>query len=332
MYGAGCQPGLPAGFASPAQRGKAALVCQIHPRHYGCLTALLVVLIWVIPCRAQSQQPPRDPFGNSNPQPPSTMSPPLTTGLWSDPLQPTALPTAPDPVDTLRLLSAESCNSWTESGSKSPTISVARLAIPSKAESEYQKGCGAFKDKRLTDAEEHVRSAIDLYPSYAAAWVVLGQILDAENKRKDARVACSQARSVDPTYVAPYLCLADFAASEEDWKEVSILSGGALAIDPTSNPYAFYYNSAAEFHFGDLQRAEKDAQNAITLDKWHHMPQVHLLMAQIYKAQGDLHGQEVQLRDYLKYAPNSQATAGVKTTLAQLESQNSKLPDKAEEK
>jgi len=269
---------------------------------------------------------------------PPTLSLPPNSAPGAAPISPIAAPGAdvwglpgstastvmPDPIDTSRMAAAEACNSWTEAGTKSPTVSVARLAVPGKATSEYQKGCGAFKSKRLDEAEQYVRSAIRLYPNYAAAWVVLGQILDAQKKRDDARKACSQARSVDPDYVAPYLCLADFAASEGDWQEVSILSVGALELDPSGNAYSFYYASAAALHLGDLSRAEKDAQNAIKLDKWHHMPQVHLLMAQIYQAQGDSHGQAVQLREYLKSAPNSQDASSVKSTLAQLDAQASK--------
>jgi hypothetical protein len=335
MCGAGRQSGLPVGSKPLFDRGERLpnLCLQGRVSRYLAAAGLACVIV-AFPCWAQNQQAPRDPFGGNNPNPtaPTTTNEPFGGSLWSEPSVLPPLPTAPDPIDALRLLNAESCNSWTEAGSRSPTVSVARLAIPGKAEGEYQKGCSALKDKRLDDAEDHVRSAIKLYPDYAAAWVVLGQVLDAKNKRNDARAACSQARSVDPSYIAPYLCLADFSANEDDWKEVSILSGGALAIDPTGNPYAFYYDGTAEFHLGNLQRAARDAQNAITLDKWHHLPQVHLLMAQIYQAQGDPQAQAVQLRDYLKYAANSQTSAGVKSTLAHLEAQTAKQLLKTEDK
>ncbi|HTW22700.1 MAG TPA: hypothetical protein VMD78_03825 [Candidatus Baltobacteraceae bacterium] len=222
------------------------------------------------------------------------------------------------PMDTTWLVSAEACNSWTEWSSHSPTVSVARLAVPGKASSEYQKGCGALKDKKLSDAEEHERSAIRLYPNYAAALVVLGQVLEAENKRDDGRNACSEARSVDPNYVAPYLCLADFAATEENWKEVSILSGSALTLDPAGNAYSFYYAADAAYHLGDLEKALKDAQNSVTLDKWRRLAQVHLLMAQIYKARKDWNGQAAQLREYLKLTPNSPDANGIKLALMEL--------------
>jgi tetratricopeptide (TPR) repeat protein len=252
----------------------------------------------------------------------STPDDPLPGSVWG----PTIVPLGMMPIDTTWLMAVESCNSWTESSAHSPTVSVARLDVPKKASSEYQKGCSAFKDKRLENAEEHERNAVRIYPDYAAAWVVLGQVLEAEDKRDDGRQACSQARSVDPNYVAPYLCLADFAATEDNWKEVSILSVSALSLDPTGNAYSFFYAGDAAFHLGDLAKAEKDAQNSIKLDKWRHLARAHLLMAEIYKAKQDFVGQAAQLREYLKIAPNSADSAGIKTALAQLEAKNSQQP------
>jgi tetratricopeptide (TPR) repeat protein len=290
--------------------------------------AICIFSLAVLAMPSLAQKPPS--AGSSGPSSPNSgpdiaatsSIPVFGSDAWSASSEPSAL--MPEAIDASRVAEAEACNTWTESGTKSPTVSVARLAVPGKATSEYQKGCGAFKGKRLDEAEQHVRNAIQLYPNYAAAWVVLGQILDAQKKRDDARQACSQARSVDPTYVAPYLCLADFAASEGNWEEVSILSGGALALDPAGNAYSFYYAAAGALHHGNLSQSEKDAQNAVKLDTWHHIPQVHLVLAEIYQAQGNSHGQAIQLHEYLKFAPNSRDASTVKTTLAQLEAQTSK--------
>jgi len=231
----------------------------------------------------------------------------------------TASPFIPAGAEAAMMVSAEACNSWTESGVRSPTVSVARLEVPSKASDEYQKACGAYKDKKLISAEDHVRRAIDLYPNYAAAWVVLGQVLNAEQKWDDARKACEKAEAVDPNYVAPYLCLAEFAAVQDDWDRVAKLSVQALALDPVSNPYSLYYSAQCALHLKHLPDAEKNALAAVDLDIWHHMPQLHLLLAQIYAAKSDLVAEATQLKEYLKQAPNSHDAAGVKTTLASLQ-------------
>lgn len=230
----------------------------------------------------------------------------------------------PMPANSSQMIDSEECNSWTESGVRSPTVSVARLAVPGKASGEFQRGCGAYKDKRLEKAEQHLRKAIDLYPSYPAAWVVLGQVLDAQHKRDDAIEACSRATKIDPAYVAPYLCLAEFSATDADWNQVSSLSKRALALDPVNNPYSLYYTADAAFHLDDLAEAEKNALAAVALDPWHHLPQLHLLLAQIYAAEGDSHAEAAQLQDYLKVAPNSGDAAGARDTLAQLQSRPAK--------
>jgi tetratricopeptide (TPR) repeat protein len=278
-------------------------------------TAFAVAPTWAQRAAIPPPQPVTgDSNGNLNSDIPSAEDV-LNGHIWS----PADVPLTLMPFDTHWMLAAETCNSWTESSAHSPTVSVARLAVPGKASGEYQKGCGALKDKKLDEAEKHERAAVKLYPDYAAAWVVLGQILEAEDKRDDGRQACSQARSVDPDYVAPYLCLADFATTEDNWQEVSMLAGSALTLDPAGNAYSFYYAADAAFHLGNLEKAEKDAQNSITLDKWRHLAQVHLLLAQIYKAKNDFVAQAAQLREYLKIAPNAADSSQVKSVLAQLQ-------------
>ncbi|HKV06031.1 MAG TPA: hypothetical protein VJO53_13120 [Candidatus Acidoferrales bacterium] len=227
-------------------------------------------------------------------------------------------------MDTSRLVDAESCNSWTEAAAKSPTVSMARLAVPGKASGEFQKACGNLKGRRLPDAETHARKAVQIYPDYPAAWVLLGQVLEAEDKKVDARSACSHALGVDPDYVASYLCLAAFAAGDNDWDQVTRLSDQALALDPLSDPYALYYAADAGFHHHQLVQAEMKARNAVQLDTWHRMPELHMLLANIYQAEGDAHNEAAQLREFLKYAPNSKDAPAVKTALAQLSPQPAK--------
>lgn len=229
------------------------------------------------------------------------------------------LGTGPDSGEVYQLTTAEACNSWTESGVHSPSVSVARLRIPGKAASEYQKACGALKNKNLSVAEEHARRAIEIYPEYAAAWVVLGQILKAEHKTDDARGACLQAQRVDSGYVAPYLCLAEFAAQEKDWPEMARQAGRAMAMDPVNNFYALYYSASAAFHGERPAEAEAKALDAVKLDKWNQLPQLHMLLARIYAGRGDSHAEAAQLRQYLKLAPGAEGAAEARSILAKLE-------------
>jgi tetratricopeptide (TPR) repeat protein len=223
------------------------------------------------------------------------------------------------PIDTSRLFHAESCEDWTQAAVDSPTVSVARLAVPGKASGEFQKACGSYKDKRFDRAENNVRKAIKIYPDYAAAWVLLGQVLIAEHKEDEGRAACNQAKVVDPKYAPPYVCLADFAARAKDWKQESALSDYALSLDPVTNMYAYMYAADAELHLHDIDKAQTNAEAAEKLDQWRKAPEIHLLLAQIYEVKGDRPKEISELRQYLRIDPHAPGSAVAKATLAQVE-------------
>ena len=298
------------------------------------ITVAFCVALLALPLAAQSGRPtapstggvPSDPSADpySAANGPMSTDPSMFYGAGaSDPFMAMGAPieTAPVilPEDTSRLFRAESCENWTEAAVESPTVSVVRLSVPGKASGEFQKACGAYKDKRLDEAENRARKAIKLYPDYGPAWVLLGQILTAESKDAAGRAACNQAKSVDPRYSPSYVCLADFAARANDWKQVSTLSGYALSLDPASNMYAYMYAAEADLHLKNIDEAETDAQSAEKLDRWHKAPELHLLLAQIYQAKGDRPKEISELRQYLKFHPHAPEASAAKATLAQVE-------------
>src|SRR5271169_4850042 len=84
---------------------------------------------------------------------------------------------------------------------RNTVIAPAQLRIPAKARREYQKACSALMKKKSSNAEQHLRKAVQEYPNYSAAWVTLGQVLADEHWTEDAKNACSQAATTDPIYV-----------------------------------------------------------------------------------------------------------------------------------
>jgi tetratricopeptide (TPR) repeat protein len=216
----------------------------------------------------------------------------------------------------------ESCLIWTVSEVRAaPTVKAGELQVPEKARGEFRKGCGDFRSRKLATAESHLRKAVEVYPKYAAAWVLLGQTLEAASRTEDARGACSQASSVDAQYAPAYLCLADVAGQLHEWQQALEFADRALVLDPVQDVYGNFYSAMAHFHLGHVAPAEKNAQQAIDADHFHRVPQAHLLLAQIYGAKHDLRGEAVQLRAFLRVAPNSPYAAGVRKSLAEVEGQ-----------
>jgi tetratricopeptide (TPR) repeat protein len=201
------------------------------------------------------------------------------------------------------------------------TVGVADLQIPAKARREHNDGCVALKSHKIVEAENHLRRAVKQWPKYWAAWIVLGQLLEVQQRTKEARDACSQPLASSTSYLPAFLCLADISARSENWDKVLALSTRALAINSTTVAVAYDYNAAANLHLHNLPEAEKSALRAAELDKSNTDPRVHFLLAQIYEAKGDRVAEAVHLREYLKYASNPNDAAMVIKYLAALDQQ-----------
>jgi tetratricopeptide (TPR) repeat protein len=200
------------------------------------------------------------------------------------------------------------------------TISVVDLKVPGKPHSEFESGCDALHKNKMADAEKHLRKAVQQYENYAAAWVLLGQLLETQQKPEEARAACSKSLNASLTYVPAYLCLTDISARQKNWDDVLKFSARVLELEPTSNALAYAYHATADLKLHHLLEAEKSALRALELDVRNSEPRIHFLLAQIYAAKGDRSNTAAQLREYLKFAKDPDDVALVKSNLAKLES------------
>jgi len=204
------------------------------------------------------------------------------------------------------------------------TIGLVDLQVPWKPQAEYQSGCEALHKKKIADAEKHVRKAIEQYEKYAAAWVLLGQLLEVQQKPDEARDACSKSLNASDKYVPAYLCLTDISARQKNWQDALKFSARVLELDPTSNAVAYTYNATANLNLHRLSEAEKSALKALAIDVRNSEPRIHFLLAQIYAAKGDRQSTSAQLREYLKYAKDPDDVAMVKNNLAKLDGDTAK--------
>lgn len=322
METGGLQPRAP--FTLRAARGRSGGF--LRRRYFPVLPGLAAAFLMTLFAGAASGQAPNQPhWPNMSGYPPevgvSGGMDPTAGGPGSD-LASLEGGTGMLPMmaaDSERLTDAEACRTWTAAAVDSPTVSVARLAIPSKASHEFQKACGDFKDKRFKSAEKHARRAVKIYPAYAAAWVLLGQVLRADHRDDEAIQACRQGRIADPTYAPPYICLAGFAARANDWDEAFSLADRALGLDPATDPYAFLYTALADFHLKRYAQADLYGRSAERLDKWNRIPEVHMLLAKVYAAENEPVKEAKELRKYLKAAPHDSDWRTAKATLAEVE-------------
>jgi len=272
--------------------------------------------------------------GGGGARPPAGSAPPPSTGGWSGRGNPTYGPgidnsqpgvfTQPlDPIPQPTVIEDETCLPWDLPDTRGATVSAVRLGVPSKARSEYEKACGAFKKKKMTDAEQHVRGAIEKYPKYLAAYVMLGEVLQDQQKMDEAHDACTKALTVDPTYLPPYLCLAGLLDRQNQWNELLNLSTRFLGMNPVGDRYSYYFSALAHFHLYNLQEAQKSALQAIAIDSQHRQPGLYFLLAQIYGEQGDVPDAAAQIKLFLKYNNDKQDKDTARQYLAKLQSEQS---------
>ena len=200
-------------------------------------------------------------------------------------------------------------------------MSVMRLEIPSKARTEFEKACGYVRKRKLLDAEQHARNAIEQYPNYVAAWVMLGQILEGLQQIDEARNACEHALSTDPTYLPPYLCLTQISVSKEQWDSVLNLTESALKLNPADVGYVYFFRAVAYYRTQRLAEAEKNALEAAGVDGDHGGAPIYFLLAQIYEAEGKSDLAAAQIRHFLKLSPDRKTSTEARQYLAELQRQ-----------
>jgi predicted negative regulator of RcsB-dependent stress response len=230
-------------------------------------------------------------------------------------------PLLPDipPLMKPEVVDDEKCLPWNLSAAQAAPSHVATLKVPSKARGEYEKACIASQKKKLEEAEQHLRRAIDKYKDYSAAWVMLGVVLDEQQKVQEARDACSHVTTIDAKYFPAYLCLAEFSARNQEWERLLDLANVALGLDSENDEYAHYYRAMASFYLNNLVDAQKNALQAAEIDLNHNYLPLYFLLAQIYAAQGDKVAAAAQLRVALKNHNDPAQEEVAKRYLAKLE-------------
>lgn len=192
---------------------------------------------------------------------------------------------------------------------------------PKQARKEYDKGCAATRKKSPDDALKHLNLAVKADPTYAEAWVLLGQTQKETGKLSDAEQSCTQGRQANPDYLPAYLCLADIAANQQKWDQVADLTNHVIDAHPDKAPSAFYYNSLANFHLNQLDAAEKSGLVATEQGNDSLKGQVYLLLAKIDEAKGDRAAEADHLRNFLKLAPRDPNAAAVRHVLDEIKAE-----------
>ena len=184
------------------------------------------------------------------------------------------------------------------------TISVTSMAAPKDAMRAFEKAQKIKADKP-EEAEKYLKKAVEIYPQFAAAWTLLGDIHRQRNEFDAARTDYARAAAADPQFVNPTYGLTVVAMQEKKWDEAVRLSDQVLKLNAGAFPLAYFFSAAANYNMQKFEAAEDSARKFKALDTQHAHPDVCLLLSYVLSRKQDYAGAAREIRDYLAAAPNS---------------------------
>jgi TolA-binding protein len=190
-------------------------------------------------------------------------------------------------------------------GAQGNTVSVTGMSAPRDARTAFEKGRKAGSEKRYDEAVKELTRAVTLYPQYAAAWSLLGEVHRLQSHFDEARTEYGQALATDPKFVSPYFGLATIAVMENKWTEAAQYSEQVIQLNPSAYPMAYYFNAAAHYNLGKLNEAEQNARKFQQADTAHSRPDIALLLGNILAGKHE-YAEAAQLyRSFLAARPDA---------------------------
>jgi hypothetical protein len=201
-----------------------------------------------------------------------------------------------------------------------PTVNVNTMSVPKEAREAFDRGRRLGTEKKFDEAVTDLNRAVTLYPQYAAAWSLLGEIHRLQNQFEPARAEYGKALAADPKFVSPYFGLAAMAVVESKWTEAAQLTDQLIQLNSLAYPLAYFFNAAANLNLGKLDAAELSARKFQQVDKAHARPDIALLLANILTGKHQ-YAEAAQLyREYLALKPDVPNSLALKNEAQRLES------------
>jgi Tfp pilus assembly protein PilF len=204
-------------------------------------------------------------------------------------------------------------------GVEGSTVSVTTMAVPKGAREAFEKGRKAGTEKNFDEAVKELQKAVTIYPHYAAAWSLMGEIHRLQNQFEPAKSEYAKALAADPKFVSPYFGLAAMAVVENKWTEAAQLTDQLIQLNSFAYPMAYFFNAAANYNLGKLDLAEQSARKFQQVDKARSRPDIALLLATILTGKHQ-YAEAAQLyRDYLALKPDVSNAEALRNEAQRLE-------------
>lgn len=196
-----------------------------------------------------------------------------------------------------------------------PSVSAVDLAIPSRAQKEFDRAQGLIDRQDFNKAIQTLNRAIAIYPSYAGAYNNLGVVYARLGDRDKEREALRKAISINDHFAPAYVNLGrmnittgDFAGAEAEFSK-------ATEYDPT-DAMTLVLLTYAEFMSRHFELAIATSHRAHSLQGAHAF--AHQVAAHAYEQKHDGANAIAELELFLKEEPSGQRADIARKELVQL--------------
>jgi tetratricopeptide (TPR) repeat protein len=199
-------------------------------------------------------------------------------------------------------------------------VSANMLAAPSRARLAFDNA-RKEADKEKWDyafAEAELKKALDEYPTFAAAWHLMGIMRLSQKDSAAASEAFKKAIAADARYVEPYVELASMEVMQQHWIEAANWIDPALKLNPNIS-YANYLGASIHFQLGNIDVAERLALAVWRTRDVERFPVTHYILGAIKARRGDFESAAARFRDYLATKPDAATVKNVTELLADWE-------------
>jgi Flp pilus assembly protein TadD len=181
-------------------------------------------------------------------------------------------------------------------------VSVNDLAVPEKAQSEFEKGRKLLlEDHKPAESIASFHKAIQIAPSYSMAYFLMGTAYMDTAKWSDAEAALDKAVSLNGKFGAADLALGGCLVEEKKFAEAEKPLVEGLASSPEA--WRGEYDLGRDYYaLNRFQEAEPHARKAVALAP--DFPDAHVALGNVLLRLRDGPGALAEFQEYLRLAPD----------------------------
>lgn len=204
---------------------------------------------------------------------------------------------------------------------KGVSISATELSAPKSARKALEHGVALSQSDQQSDrslAETEFEKAVRIDPQFATAWVYLG---NARERRLQEDLACDAFRkaiAADSRQAEAFIGLGMVASRREQWQQAAQYLDRALLLNPVDFPHLWYDDALADYHVGNLDRAEKNVREAVKQDAPIKERRALWLLGMVLFDKHDYAGARAALTAYMRTAPDVDDLTDTLATLEEI--------------